>query len=226
MFAALLIWTVLLWLLGLLIGHMAGQHEILNSIDAQLIELPSKQSSIQGEAERIPLQPSKPQPPRSAPQQVTPSPSKEQPNAAPTDQQPEPASAARPAPETSAPGAKDSFATVPSDVRNDADGSSQQGTLSSTPPQFGAAYLNNPKPVYPQLAKQMRMEGTVMLKVLVSRDGNARSVEIAHSSGYEMLDRAAAAAVKDWRFIPARRGDTPIDEWVQIPIAFHLKRMD
>ena len=68
------------------------------------------------------------------------------------------------------------------------------------------------------------MEGTVILKVLVSREGRVLNIEIARSSGYELLDRAANDAVKSWRFVPARRGDSPIDEWVQVPVAFQLKK--
>jgi protein TonB len=70
----------------------------------------------------------------------------------------------------------------------------------------------------------MGMEGMVMLKVLVSREGKVLEMEVAHSSGYELLDRAASEAVKNWRFVPARRGDSAVDEWVQVPLAFHLKR--
>jgi len=93
-----------------------------------------------------------------------------------------------------------------------------------SPPQFGAAYLNNPKPVYPSAARRMGMEGTVMLKVFVSRDGSAIKIEVAQSSGYEILDSAALQAVRNWRFIPARKGDIAVDEWVQVPVAFHLNR--
>ncbi len=68
------------------------------------------------------------------------------------------------------------------------------------------------------------MEGTVMLKVLVGRKGNVLEMEVAQSSNYELLDRAASEAVKSWRFVPARRGDSAVDEWVQVPVAFHLKK--
>lgn len=94
----------------------------------------------------------------------------------------------------------------------------------TTPPQFGAAYLNNPKPAYPVTAKRMGMEGAVMLKVLVSRDGKALEIEIAQPSGYELLDKSAVEAVRNWSFIPAHQGDSPSEEWVKVPVAFHLKK--
>jgi protein TonB len=69
----------------------------------------------------------------------------------------------------------------------------------------------------------MGMEGTVMLKVLVSRQGTALKIEIAHSSGYEILDKTAADAVRNWNFVPAKRGNFPMEEWVQVPVAFRLR---
>jgi len=92
-----------------------------------------------------------------------------------------------------------------------------------TSPKFGVAYLNNPKPVYPAFARRMGMEGTVMLKVLVSCQGISLKIEVAHSSGHEILDKAAADAVRNWHFVPAKRGNSPIEEWVQVPVAFHLR---
>jgi TonB family protein len=88
------------------------------------------------------------------------------------------------------------------------------------PPNFS----NNPQPVYPAIARLKGMEGTVMLKVLVSREGTVLKIEIAHSSRYVILDKAAIAAVRNWHFVPAKLGDSPIDQWVQMPVAFHLKR--
>jgi protein TonB len=84
--------------------------------------------------------------------------------------------------------------------------------------------LNNPKPVYPASAKKMGMEGKVMLKVFVSREGRVLNIEVGQSSGYEILDKAALEAVKNWRFVPARQGESPRDEWVQVPVAFVLRR--
>jgi protein TonB len=70
----------------------------------------------------------------------------------------------------------------------------------------------------------MGLEGTAMLKVLVSRNGDALEVEIAQSSGHEILDKSAVEAVRSWRFVPAKHGDSPVEEWVQVPVAFHLRK--
>jgi len=64
----------------------------------------------------------------------------------------------------------------------------------------------------------------VLLRVLVSADGDARTVEIRTSSGYETLDRTAVETVRRWRFVPARLGTTPVEAWVIVPLSFQLTR--
>ncbi|MES2831464.1 MAG: energy transducer TonB [Pseudomonadota bacterium] len=89
-------------------------------------------------------------------------------------------------------------------------------------PSFSAAYLNNPPPVYPPMARRMGEEGKVMLRVYVTPQGTAGEVKVHTSSGSTMFDDAAQAAVKAWRFVPARQGENPIAAWVQVPIVFKL----
>jgi protein TonB len=92
------------------------------------------------------------------------------------------------------------------------------------PPSFVAAYLNNPAPRYPQAAKLRRETGEVRLRVRVMADGSAGDVQIEQSSGSASLDSAARDIVfRRWRFVPARRGDEPIEAWVIVPIVFELK---
>lgn len=90
------------------------------------------------------------------------------------------------------------------------------------PPRFGAAYLNNPAPTYPPSARRLGEQGRVLLKVLVSENGMAETVQLDTSSGYEKLDRAAIEAVKRWSFIPAKRSNQPVSAYVLVPIKFAL----
>jgi periplasmic protein TonB len=90
------------------------------------------------------------------------------------------------------------------------------------PPRFGAAYLHNPAPTYPAVSRRVGEEGRVMLRVLVSKNGDAEQVEIESGSGFSRLDRAASDAVKKWRFIPAKRNNQPISAYVIVPIQFTL----
>jgi protein TonB len=85
------------------------------------------------------------------------------------------------------------------------------------------SYADNPKPIYPQEAKEKGYEGEVLLRVEVLVNGRVGHIEIKKSSSYEVLDRSALTAVKQWRFIPAKRGDVAIPLWVNIPIKFQLQ---
>lgn len=87
---------------------------------------------------------------------------------------------------------------------------------------FQANYGYNPKPVYPSIARRERWEGKVTLRVRVSAEGYSDDVSVQRSSGHEELDDAAVAAVKKWRFIPAKRGSTPVSSSVLVPIIFNL----
>jgi len=84
-------------------------------------------------------------------------------------------------------------------------------------------YAQNPKPAYPQEAREKGYEGEVILRVEVLPNGRVGQIEVKNSSGYELLDRSALTAVKQWRFIPAKKGETPIPLWVNIPVKFQLQ---
>jgi protein TonB len=84
-------------------------------------------------------------------------------------------------------------------------------------------YAENPKPLYPAEARKKGYEGEVLLKVEVLADGRVGEIELKRSSGHVVLDSSAVAAVKQWRFIPARKGDQTVALWVNIPITFRLR---
>lgn len=92
-----------------------------------------------------------------------------------------------------------------------------------SPPVFDAAYLNNPRPAYPEAAVRRGVTGVVLLRVLVSVEGRAESVEVERTSGSKLLDEAAIATVKSsWRFVAAKRGGLPVAATVIVPIKFEL----
>jgi len=84
-------------------------------------------------------------------------------------------------------------------------------------------YAKNPKPNYPPEARQEGYEGEVILKVEVLADGRVGQIEVKNSSGFEMLDRCALTTVKQWKFVPAKKGEKNILQWVNIPIKFQLQ---
>ena len=90
------------------------------------------------------------------------------------------------------------------------------------PPSFDAAYLNNPKPEYPRAAKKLGLQGTVLLRVQVSAEGQVEKINILTSSGVASLDEVAINTVQRWTFVPARQGDRTIPGTVNVPIRFTL----
>ncbi len=91
------------------------------------------------------------------------------------------------------------------------------------PPHFNVAYLNNPRPAYPSIARKLGLEGVVVLRVQVNAAGAPEQVAVTKTSGVSVLDDAALKAVRGWTFVPARRGDTPVAHPVDVPIRFQLK---
>jgi protein TonB len=81
----------------------------------------------------------------------------------------------------------------------------------------------NPKPVYPYSARRQGRQGRVVLRVEVRPDGAAGMVFVDQTSGDASLDEAALAAVRRWRFRPARRNGAPVAANVQVPIRFSLR---
>jgi len=74
--------------------------------------------------------------------------------------------------------------------------------------------------VYPAIARQQRIEGTVILKVAIGPDGTVREARVV--SGPAMLANAAVTAVRQWRYSPARLDGNPIEVENQINVEFRL----
>lgn len=100
------------------------------------------------------------------------------------------------------------------------------GETALVPPQFAVAYLNNPPPAYPSFARRMGLEGDAYFKVKVSTAGLPLEIQLARSSGHDVLDDAARSAVQRWRFVPARQGTQPVEAWVVVPVKFRLTGAD
>ncbi|MCK6620732.1 MAG: energy transducer TonB [Calditrichaceae bacterium] len=77
------------------------------------------------------------------------------------------------------------------------------------------------EPVYPELARKAQIEGTVVVKVLVTTQGDVEKVEILKS--HPLLDDAAIAAAKQFKFKPGKQRDKFVKVWVSIPFNFKLK---
>ncbi len=92
-----------------------------------------------------------------------------------------------------------------------------------TVPDYNAAYLNNPPPSYPMVARRMGWQGKLVLNVEVRFDGMCGEMRVLHSSGHEILDNAAMSTVKGWHFSPATNAGHPVTQWFKVPIVFSLE---
>ena len=83
--------------------------------------------------------------------------------------------------------------------------------------------MRNPAPDYPLVARRRGESGTVLLRVLVTPDGNPLSVTVFKTSGSLSLDEAARKAVNGWKFVPGREGDKAVQAEVHVPIVFNIR---
>ena len=77
-------------------------------------------------------------------------------------------------------------------------------------------------PVYPAEARQHGWQGRVLLHLEIAPDGTV-SASVKSSSGHAVLDNAALAKARSWRFAPATRGGVAVVGSVERAIDFHLE---
>ncbi len=83
-------------------------------------------------------------------------------------------------------------------------------------------YAHNPSPHYPVLMREHGIGGVVWLRVFVDKDGRPELINLNKSSGYRLLDNAALLAVKQWRFVPAKKRGQHHAAWVEFSVRFAL----
>jgi len=79
-----------------------------------------------------------------------------------------------------------------------------------------------PDPQYTDEAREAKLQGHVVLEVLVGADGRASQVRIIQGIGLG-LDERAAQAIRGWKFAPAQdAGRRPVPSWVTVEVIFRL----
>lgn len=81
----------------------------------------------------------------------------------------------------------------------------------------------NPKPIYPLLSRRMREQGAVELKLCIDERGHVESIQLAKSSGYQNLDRAAMVGVREWKFSALESKDQATNHCYHLPVHFRLE---
>jgi protein TonB len=77
-------------------------------------------------------------------------------------------------------------------------------------------------PVYPPLAKQARVQGTVRFTAVISKDGTIQQLSMV--SGHPLLVQAAQDAVKQWLYKPTLLNGEPVEVVTQIDVNFTLSQ--
>ena len=76
------------------------------------------------------------------------------------------------------------------------------------------------QPVYPQTARNMRMEGAVTLEATIDKEGRIANVTVL--KGEPVLAQAASNAVRQWRYKPYTLDGQPVEIQTQITVNFKL----
>jgi len=76
------------------------------------------------------------------------------------------------------------------------------------------------KPDYPLLARQMKVQGSVILQALIGRNGLIQDLRVL--SGPPILASAAQEAVKQWHFKPHYQGAEPVETQAKITVNFTI----
>jgi len=85
-----------------------------------------------------------------------------------------------------------------------------------------AKLVRQPKPVYPPLAKQARIQGTVRFNAVIGRDGAIANLTLV--SGHPLLVPSATEAVRQWVYQPTLLNGEPVEVVTQIDVNFTLSQ--
>ena len=80
--------------------------------------------------------------------------------------------------------------------------------------------IHRVQPEYPQLARQARIQGAVVLRAVISAEGRIENLQVI--SGHPLLVPAAIDAVRQWRYRPYLLNDQPVEVETQITVNFTL----
>jgi protein TonB len=85
-----------------------------------------------------------------------------------------------------------------------------------------ARLQNKVTPVYPPLARQTRISGTVRLHAIIAKDGTVQQLEVL--SGHPLLVQAALDAVRQWRYQPTLLNGEPVEVDTTVDVIFSLNQ--
>jgi protein TonB len=83
-----------------------------------------------------------------------------------------------------------------------------------------ARLVNKVTPLYPPLARQTRISGTVRLHAIIGKNGAVEQLQVV--SGHPLLVQSALDAVRQWRYQPTLLNGDPVEVDTEIDVVFSL----
>lgn len=83
-----------------------------------------------------------------------------------------------------------------------------------------ASIITQTRPAYPPLARQARIQGTVVLHAIIDKEGKVAQLEVV--SGHPLLVQSAIEAVKQWRYKPTQLNGDPVEVDTTIQVTFTM----
>ena len=83
------------------------------------------------------------------------------------------------------------------------------------------ARVRDAAPIYPAIAQQAHVSGTVIIEAMIDVDGRVRSARVLRS--IPLLDEAALAAVRQWEYTPTLLNGTPVAVIMTVTVTFQLR---
>ncbi len=95
------------------------------------------------------------------------------------------------------------------------------------PPDFVAVekdpeFVNRVQAVYPEMARKAGIEGKVIVKVLVGKNGKPEKAQIIKNPGTDIFDESVINAVMSSTYTPAIQNGRPVKVWLMVPFSFKL----
>jgi len=115
------------------------------------------------------------------------------------------------APEQTAPAVQSQGSSTPATTKTSAQVQLSPGS---------AQVISRVNPSYPLLAKQMKVQGAVILEALISKSGSIQDIQVL--SGPAILSEAAREAVRQWHFKPYYQGGQPVETEARVTVNFTI----
>jgi protein TonB len=83
--------------------------------------------------------------------------------------------------------------------------------------------IRNAPVIYPKEARRQHISGHVLVRFHLDASGTVSHLHIKHAEPEGVFNESTLAAVRQWKFLPARSGGKAVSVWVELPVEFTLR---